>query len=88
MEVGKTYLIVMDFGWGFVGTVKELCGFSEVVLDDAHFITKCGDQTDWGRFVRNGPGSNAVVNRIGETVVNLDKRLWSTEYRHDLPKSR
>ena len=87
-EEGKRYLIVTTFGWGFVGRMVKRVGINSILLADCHFITKCGENTDWGRFARTGPGANPIVNLIGETVVNLDHHIWATEYRHDMPKSR
>lgn len=88
IEVGKRYLFVLDFGRGIVGRVLRLSGFNDVVLTEAHFITRCGQETDWGRFVRNGPGPEAIVNAIGPATINMDKRIWSAEFSHALPKSR
>lgn len=88
MEKSKRYLIVTSFGWGFVGVFERNIGISEIELSDGHFITRCGEDTDWGRFVRNGPGRNAIVNKVGTITINLDHRIWSVEYPHELPKSR
>ena len=88
MEPGKKYLIIITFGWGLVGTFRREKGLNEVELDDCHFITNCGQQTDWGRFARNGPGSGAVVNALGTTTVNMDHHLFYVEFLHDLPRSR
>lgn len=88
IEVGKRYLFIVAFGWGFVGRVESLHGLNEVVLSDCHFITNCGQDTDWGRFVRKGPNSGAIVNKLGETVINLDHCIWRTEFVHQLPQSR
>lgn len=88
MEEGKKYLVVSAFGWGHVGVYKRTMGINDAVFADCHFVTKCGDNTDWGRFVRNGPGANALVNLLGEVTINLDHRLWSVEFKHELPKPR
>jgi hypothetical protein len=88
LEEGKSYLIITAFGWGFVGRFLRMTGLNDAVLADAHFVTNCGQDTDWGRFARNGPGRNAVVNKVGTATINLDHRVWSVEFTHDLPKPR
>ncbi len=89
MDEGKQYLIIQTNGWGFVGTFVKYLALNCVLLTHAHFITKCGDDTDWGKFLRNGPGPNAIVNKTGDTtIVNLDFLLWLEEMPHELPPTR
>ncbi len=89
MEEGKQYLIILTNGWGFVGTFVKYMSINLAVLAHAHFITKCGDDTDWGKFLRLGPGPNAIVNKTGDTTkVNLDFLLWMEEFPHELPATR
>ena len=88
LEIGKRYLFVLTHGWGMVGTVQAFVGLCEVTLSDAYFITRCGDNTDWGRFMRNSPGKNAIVNRLNNPTINLDHRIWSDEFSHELPETR
>jgi len=88
MDPGKQYLIVSTFGWGLVGKFVKMTNFNDADFEEAHFVTKCGDETDWGRFVRNGPGRNPVVNLLGKITVNLDHRIFSAEFPYVMPKSR
>ncbi|MGF1580431.1 MAG: hypothetical protein ACFCD0_13805 [Gemmataceae bacterium] len=88
-EVGTRYLFILSHGWGLVGTFAERNGINDVILTDSYFVTRCGDDTDWGRFVRNGPGEHCIVNKLGDRlVINLDHRLWDVPYTHELPETR
>ncbi len=88
MEQGKKYLLITSFGWGFVGTFAAIVGLNQVTMTDCHFVTRCGENTDWGQFVRKGPGTGCVVNKLGTTTINLDHCIWRVEYEHELPRTR
>ena len=88
LEKGKKYLLITAFGWGFVGTFDAIVGLNQVAMTDCHFVTRCGEGTDWGQFVRKGPGAGCIVNQLGTTTINLDHCIWRTEFKHDLPRTR
>jgi len=84
MQEGESYIVVLTNGFVFVGNYSKPSGINDAIFTDAHFVTRCGEQTDWGQFIRNGPQRGFVVNQTGdsETTINLDFRLWSCPFPH------